>query len=56
MKSELNKLDEKFKEMLRGYKEKLNVWIRVKIQENILKVLESQRPKLKNKLKDPLMF
>ena len=42
--------------MLRSYKEKLNVWIRVKLQENILKILESQRPKLKQQLKDPLMF
>lgn len=42
--------------MLRGYKDKLNIWLRIKIQENVLKALESLQPKLKKQLKDPYMF
>lgn len=53
---ELKNLDKKFFEVLAAQREKINKYLRLKIQEIIMKfLLDKTRPLLKKKLKDPAM-
>lgn len=48
-------MDRKIQEALRAQKDKMNIWIRLKLEEIIIKTLEKLRPSLKESLKDPYM-
>ena len=52
---EFKKLDSKFLNIINLQKEKINKFIRFKIQEIIIKLMERLRPYIKRKLKDPDM-
>ncbi|KAL4470316.1 hypothetical protein ABPG74_011927 [Tetrahymena malaccensis] len=49
-------MDQKYKDIMRLQKDKFNIWIRLKVENAILKILEKQKPKVKRLVTDPYMF
>ncbi|KAL4502409.1 hypothetical protein ABPG72_011996 [Tetrahymena utriculariae] len=54
--SEYTAMDQKYKDIMRQQKDKFNIWIRLKVENAILKILEKQKPKVKRLVTDPYMF
>ncbi|EAR89534.2 transmembrane protein, putative (macronuclear) [Tetrahymena thermophila SB210] len=54
--NEYSAMDQKYKDIMRQQKDKFNIWIRLKVENAILKILEKQKPKVKRLVTDPYMF
>jgi hypothetical protein len=55
IKREVDGMNDEIRKALHSQKEKMNMWVRLKIEEIVIRILNELRPSLKEAVKEPYM-